>query len=474
MLRHIEATMVIAQLPNLPPINFVSVYNPPNSNTAFTLDFELIYAYNTALFMAGDFNAKNKKWNCARTCRLGTQLDKFAGKTNARIIAPEEPTHYQNRSAYVIDIAIARNISQIITAETLNELSSDHMPVRFHIATETLCEDNKIFIPNWGKYKLQLLLNSDKKFVPKGPEEIEEEINRFTNEILTAYKESGRYKEKYKHETTQIIKEQIKNRNRLRKIWQRTRHPNDKRNLNRAQNYLNKLQYDQEQKRWENYIANLDPVEGSLWKLVKKIKNNKFRIPPLKTEHTIVYSNKEKAEAIADSLAKQFKNNNLSHPPTEYRVKQKLEKFEKTKNRTEDKRPSSLGASKNPHIIGIGIHVPSRPSYWQSQINSHPIPHTTTLPAICVFDSLLPRMHLCHSPTLQPFQDDLADRRKPPIGFYFEESSKGYHYMVAGSPVDFDENHFEIPTDTIEEMTDDFANNYYSSVPKEFNRLNST
>ncbi|GBM85751.1 RNA-directed DNA polymerase from mobile element jockey [Araneus ventricosus] len=131
MLRYVEATMVIANFPNMPPINFVSVYNPPSMTYVhFTLDFGAIYAYNAATFIAGDMKARHKKWNCLRTCHFGRQLSSFADKTKAKIIALMEPTHHHYRTNSIIDMALVRNVPYAISALTLNELSSDHIPVK--------------------------------------------------------------------------------------------------------------------------------------------------------------------------------------------------------------------------------------------------------------------------------------------------------------------------------------------------------
>ncbi|KAF8784210.1 putative RNA-directed DNA polymerase like protein [Argiope bruennichi] len=234
---------------------------------------------NRAVFAAGDYNAKNRKWNCPNTCKIGAQLARFADKTDAKIIAPDEPTHYNNRSASTIDLALVRNIKCRITAETINELSSDHLPVKFWLDTGSPAENSRKFIPNWKMFKRTILAYPEIDYNPADETDIDEEVRRLTNEIVTAYQESGKWKENKRRETTEEIREQIKTRNRLRKIWQRTRHPADKNNLNRAQNYLSKMQYEREQKNWGSYIESLDPAEGSLWETGKNIRKINLETP---------------------------------------------------------------------------------------------------------------------------------------------------------------------------------------------------
>ncbi|GBN22411.1 hypothetical protein AVEN_234589-1, partial [Araneus ventricosus] len=298
MLRYVEATMVIANFPNMPPINFVSVYNPPSMTYVhFTLDFELIYAYNAAVFIAGDMNAKHKKWNCLKTCHFGKQLVNFAEKTGATIAAPVEPTHHHYRTNSVIDMALVRNIPYAVSALTLHELSSDHLPVKFHVDSGTPAEIPKKFIPNWRKFKQHLINQAHEIFAPKNTDDIDREIARFTAEIIKAYRESGSWTELIMNETTPEIREQVRVRNKLKRIWHDTRHPVVKNSLNRAQKYLRKLYRENDERRWNNFVTGIEPGDDSLWTLVNRYNKDKFNMPPLITDSHIAFKAIDKAEA---------------------------------------------------------------------------------------------------------------------------------------------------------------------------------
>ncbi|GBM29798.1 putative RNA-directed DNA polymerase from transposon X-element, partial [Araneus ventricosus] len=326
MLRYVEATMVIANIPNLPPINFVSVYNPPSMKYVhFTLDFESIYAYNAATFIAGDMNARHKKWNCLKTCRFGRQLVSFADKTKATIVAPAEYTHHHYRTDSVIDMALVRNVPYAISALTLHELPSDHLPVKFHIDSGTPAEIPKKFIPNWRKFKNYLINLAFTDFAPNSAEDIDGEIERFTANIITAYRASGSWRELIRNETTAEIRAQVCERNKLKRLWHRTRHPADKNNLNRAQNQLRKLYREHDERRWDNFVSGIEPGDDTLWTLVHRYNKDRFSMPPLITDKQVAFRSIDKAEAIADSLAQQFKNNDLSHPPTDFIVNRRVE-----------------------------------------------------------------------------------------------------------------------------------------------------
>ncbi|GBL81267.1 putative RNA-directed DNA polymerase from transposon BS [Araneus ventricosus] len=79
---------------------------------------------------------------------------------------------------------------------------------------------------------------------------------------------------------------------------------------------------------WYNrHHQRLNLNDGSVWQYVKRFTKTYFKMPPLTTPTTIVYKNKEKAEAIADVLEKQFQTNDLSHPPTENIVRKRVKRF---------------------------------------------------------------------------------------------------------------------------------------------------
>ncbi|GBN77821.1 hypothetical protein AVEN_123086-1 [Araneus ventricosus] len=259
-------------------------------------------------------NARHKKWNCLKTCHFGKQLSSFADKTKASIIAPVEPTHHHYRTDSVIDMALVRNVPYAISAQTLHELSSDHLPVKFHIDSGTPAENPKKFIPNWRKFKQYLINQAHATFAPKNTEENDREVERITAEVIRAYRDSGSWTELIRNETTEEILMQIRERNKLKKIWHNTRHPIVKNSLNRSQNHLRKLYREHNERRWTNFVTSIEPGDDTLWTLVHHYNKDRFSMSPLITDNQIAFKSIDKAEAITDSLAQQFKTNNLSHP----------------------------------------------------------------------------------------------------------------------------------------------------------------
>lgn len=106
------------------------------------------------------------------------------------------------------------------------------------------------------------------------------------------------------------IKEMIAEKRRLRKRWQTTRAPEDKRKLNQAIKQVKVLLGNDRNLQIQEYLAGLSATEAngySLWKATKKLKQLQKSIPPIrKNDDTWARDNNEKAYAFADHLAKVF------------------------------------------------------------------------------------------------------------------------------------------------------------------------
>ncbi|GBL81462.1 putative RNA-directed DNA polymerase from transposon X-element [Araneus ventricosus] len=301
------------------------------------MEFESLIAYNSITFIAGDLNAKHRQWNCARANNLGNQLHNFAIHAKMRIMAPDHPTCYTRFSESVIDLAITRNFNYPTTAESLVELGSDHLPVRFHVemGTNPSLYDKQKFTPNWKKYQEYLLLADSPSSPPRiTKKEIESEVQSLTALLFEAHTKTGKWVKEKNDDYSEAIRTKKETRNRLRRVWQRTRHPDDKTNYNRAHNSLKKLYNIRENKKYTNEITSVSPQDGTVWKLIKRFSGEKFRMPPIIIENDIAYTNEEKANEIANSLEKQFKNNDISHPPLKSMLKQKVREFKRSQTHT--------------------------------------------------------------------------------------------------------------------------------------------
>ena len=105
------------------------------------------------------------------------------------------------------------------------------------------------------------------------------------------------------------IREQIAKRRRLRKRWQRDRHPATRRAFNRQCEIVKRLLFDYRSETWNAYLSGLDLGDGSAWRLAKILRSEKKTNQPLRGERGLVYTAAEKAEAFADAMEDQFTPN---------------------------------------------------------------------------------------------------------------------------------------------------------------------
>ncbi|GFU98395.1 probable RNA-directed DNA polymerase from transposon X-element [Trichonephila clavipes] len=151
----------------------------------------------------------------------------------------------------------------------------------------------------------------------RGPptSEIENEVRELTSEILTAH---GNASKPVTHSEVPFVQGELKHlfkeRNRARKIWQFTRHPQDKTTLNRLQNTIKRKVNLYRQQVWEEHLTSLDTEDGSLWGTDKAFRRKAAPISALNGPTGTALSDTHKTELIAQSLESQFQLNDIQNP----------------------------------------------------------------------------------------------------------------------------------------------------------------
>ncbi|KAL7304633.1 hypothetical protein TKK_0002880 [Trichogramma kaykai] len=105
------------------------------------------------------------------------------------------------------------------------------------------------------------------------------------------------------------IQNKIREKRKLKKIWQNTRNSQIKTRLNKAIKELKTLLHDDKNEKVNNYLKNLAPTaltDYSVWKATKYLNRPQQFIPPIKTASKWVRSDQEKAENFAEHLSKVF------------------------------------------------------------------------------------------------------------------------------------------------------------------------
>ncbi|GFX48474.1 uncharacterized protein TNCV_583741 [Trichonephila clavipes] len=224
------------------------------------------------LLKAGDYNAKHTSWGCNYSDPRGNYLLRYITNNNLDLIAPPTPTRYGTDSASTLDYALIKNLIWPCTADSIPELSSDHNP-------------------------------------------FDSQVSNLTDEILNAHASASR--PFYHTEQPYVqgeLKELFKERNKARKTWQHTRHPQHKTVLNRLQNAIKRKIYHYRQQAWEDNLSTLNAEDNSLWGIAKAFRKKTSPISALNGPTGIALSDTNKTEVIAHSLEEQFHLNDIHNP----------------------------------------------------------------------------------------------------------------------------------------------------------------
>lgn len=316
---HIQATSVQITSINLPLI-ISAIYCPPSQNIE-EKDFSTFFKELGTRFIAGgDYNAKHTMWGSRLVTNRGRELLKTTRKLNLSHISTGEPTYWPsdlNKMPDLIDFCIFKGIEQRhLEASSCFDLSSDHSPILVTVNHSVQLKQKNPSVhskfTNWPRFR-QIVNETLSINVPlKDDNDIENAVKMFTTVIQNAGWESTP-KTTYFNKKTSIhpeIKIKLIEKRKLRRRWQNSRHPEDKRKLNIVTKEVKELLTQHTQQEMEDRLSHLTATketEYSLWKATKSIKQPKKQNPPIKTSNgTWARSDKEKANKFAEHLSKVF------------------------------------------------------------------------------------------------------------------------------------------------------------------------
>ncbi|GFX92698.1 uncharacterized protein TNCV_2012841 [Trichonephila clavipes] len=110
------------------------------------------------------------------------------------------------------------------------------------------------------------------------------------------------------------LKHLFRDRNRAKKLWQFTRHPQHKTELNRWQNKIKRKVGLYRQQVWEEHLTSLNAEDGCLWGTTRAFRKKVSPISALNDPNGIALSDTNKTEFIAQSLESQFQLNDIQNP----------------------------------------------------------------------------------------------------------------------------------------------------------------
>ena len=320
---YIQATSISITDINGSHIVISAIYCPPRHTISIEQFTNFFNSLGPKFIAGGDYNSKHISFGSRVINPKGRNLFKTISNKGYNVISTGKPTYWPtdpNRLPDLLDFFVTKGFSNsYIFVEECLDLSSDHTPVTATISTLLIIKKEKEKSPslynkktNWDLFKIKVEEKLNLKLPLKTEEDIELAIEHFNKHIQDAAWIST---PELDNQDTQInypieIKEKLKEKRRLRKIWQRTHYITDKLEYNRAAKMLKNLIWKNKNDTLQDYLSKLSPQgtnEYSLWKATKYLKRPKQFSPPIKTDtNTWARTNHEKAEIFAKHLKKTF------------------------------------------------------------------------------------------------------------------------------------------------------------------------
>lgn len=305
--------------------NVSAVYCPPKHKLKQEQYDEYFNTLGTRFIAGGDWNAKNVHWASRLTNTRGRELKKSIDNNHLRTIATTDPTNWPtdlNKLPDVIDFFIEKGLSRLFYhVETTLDANSNHVPVILTIGTTVLNTERNPKLYNkrtdWNSFR-ELVEDGINLRIPlKTESDIEVAARNLTSVIQESCWKSTPETPERPHQKkvySENIRTKIMEKRRLRRIWHTSRHPNDKKTLNKAIKELKALITEADGIALDTYLEGLTATKTtdySLWRACKNLDRPLHHKPPLRNQNgTWIRTEQEKANAFADHLSKVFQANN--------------------------------------------------------------------------------------------------------------------------------------------------------------------
>ncbi len=165
---------------------------------------------------------------------------------------------------------------------------------------------------NWKQFQTELQQRIPAASALSGPQQIEAGAQKSAEaetDTLNAAAEKQRSaldREEPEPQLTPYLTNLICRKNRARRVWQSTRHPADKRELNRLKRKVEiELAEYRNQKR-DKLLSGLKPEDNSQWKISRTLSRTPISVPPLQNNEEFAESNETKAEPLANVLESEY------------------------------------------------------------------------------------------------------------------------------------------------------------------------
>uniref|UniRef100_A0A2S2Q5M2 RNA-directed DNA polymerase from mobile element jockey n=1 Tax=Sipha flava TaxID=143950 RepID=A0A2S2Q5M2_9HEMI len=313
---YLQSCALVTKINNV-PVTIAAVYSPPKHKITNQIFTDYFNSINNNFIAGGDYNAKHLAWGCRVNNPRGIVLQNFISTKNYKILAPPGPTYWPTstrKNPDILDIFVTKIPSNLnCYTENLLELNSDHSSILLTISAAPLIrlESPKLFKPSTDKNKFHDLVNQQIKLNVKlkSTNDIDHAVNNFTKLIQSAAWSSTPETLTSFHNPLlpEYIRCIIVEKRRARAIFQRTRLPSHKHKYNKLTNYLKKVLAKHKSETFNNFLSNLSPKDGSLWRATKNICKFKTSNLPIKNpDGSYVTSDADKAELFKVHLSDIF------------------------------------------------------------------------------------------------------------------------------------------------------------------------
>ena len=320
--KDLEGVSVKIHLENT-AIHISSVYIPPRAPIT-TYDYLVPLLQHPNCIICGDLNAKNSLWGAPVNDPQGSRIEELIDN-NLVVLNDGTGTRINNDGGRShLDIAIASNsIAAKCNWSVLDDTwNSDHLPTIISINESPISEENPpsrfaFKKANWTEFEeISRNLITDSLLDPS----IQVSCNNITDAIIkiseeTIPRKKNRRKNKiipyWNEECSRATKAKRKAKDRM----ERTRNIEDCINYRRAKAQAQRTIKQSGKDHWQSFCSSITTSTkvSSVWRMVKGMSGvrSQSTIPVLKEDGNVFVSNSDKAEALANNIAKNSSTENF-------------------------------------------------------------------------------------------------------------------------------------------------------------------
>ncbi|CAH2109294.1 unnamed protein product [Euphydryas editha] len=293
-----------------------AAYKPPREAFCST-DVQSLFSSRKPTLVVGDFNAKHPAWGARVVTPAGRQLLEDSVSNGYGIMGPGAPSHIPSdprRQPDVLDIVLHHGLPYPLDVEVIYDLDTQHLPILVVLTLRrgfTVLRSPRPRV-DWERYTSELM--GFELTVPiSTPAEVEKATETITRAIQKAKEAATSAQGQprgYRDQLPSSLREKIRRKRQLRRLWTRTRCPRVKHDLNRLAEEVSRALVALDDDNWEVTIDRASEHDLNLYSLCKKLTGNDAPIYPLKDrEGNRRYSASDRAEILAEYMEEQFTPN---------------------------------------------------------------------------------------------------------------------------------------------------------------------